>query len=354
MQSQFPRLTPDNRLALLMHDCLTHFSGKMGIGLLRYGTSPAVVVIDRSHAGASLRALTGIHTDAPIVSTVREALSFSPDTLIPAVAPPGGILPAVWWAEVKEGVGAGLNLVNGLHEPLANHPDLAPLLHPDRFIWDVRQEPPGLDNGSGAAREVPARRVLFVGTDMANGKMTAALEMDRAAQSRGIRSRFLATGQVGIIIAGEGIPLDAVRIDFATGAVEKMVMKHGYDNDVLFIEGQGSLLHPASTAAYALLRGAMPTHLILAHRAGQESILRAPWVKIPPLSEVIQLHESVSSAAGTLPVSRVSGIALNTAHLADSDARKAVSQAESETGLPATDVIRFGVQALLDSVMRDA
>src|SRR5260221_548126 len=106
--------------------------------------------------------------------------------------------------------------------------------------------------GFGLMRYGVSPTVVVVDRDMANGKMTAALEMDRAARALGLRSKFLATGQIGIAICGEGIALDAVRIDFATGAVEQMVLKHGYDHDVLFIEGQGSLLHPASTATFAL------------------------------------------------------------------------------------------------------
>jgi uncharacterized NAD-dependent epimerase/dehydratase family protein len=335
-----------------MHGAVTASQGKMGFGLMRYGVAPTVVVIDRETAGRNLRELTGIACDAPIVATVHEALGFGPDTLVPAVAPAGGALPADWWQDIKVGVSAGLNLVNGLHRPLASDPELKPLLKSGQWIWDIRQEPPGLDNGMGRAKDVPARRVLFVGTDMANGKMTAAIEMERAARARGIRSRFLATGQIGIAISGEGVALDAVRIDFATGAVEQMIVRHGHDHELLFIEGQGSLLHPASTGAFALMRGAMPTHLILVHRAGQECIVRAPWVPIAPLRQVVDLYESVSSAAGSLPSARVAGIALNCARLSESEACRAVEQTHAETGLPTTDVIRFGPHPLLEAVLQ--
>src|SRR5262245_12793567 len=107
-----------------MHGAVTSYFGKMGFGLMRYGVAPTVVVIDRETAGGDLRELSGIACDAPIVATLQEALAYSPDTLVPAVAPPGGILPADWWAEIKEGVTVGLNVVNGLHRPLANDPEL--------------------------------------------------------------------------------------------------------------------------------------------------------------------------------------------------------------------------------------
>lgn len=343
-------LTSSNRLALLMHDHVTSSNGKMGFGLMRYGVSPTAVVIDRAQAGGNLSALTGIPCDAPIVATMQEALAYGPDTLVPAIAPAGGVLPADWWPDLKVGLHAGLSLVNGLHRPLKEDPELTTLLQPGRFIWDIRQEPKGLDNGMGRARNVPARRVLFVGTDMACGKMTAALEMHQAAQARGLRSRFLATGQIGIAIAGDGVPLDAVRIDFATGSIEGMVLKHGYNHDVLFVEGQGSLLHPASTATLALMRGSIPTDMILVHRAGQKHIARDEDVRIPPLREAVALNEMVCAAAGALPAARVAGIALNCAHLDDTAARRAVDEAASETGLPATDLVRFGAEELLSAL----
>jgi uncharacterized NAD-dependent epimerase/dehydratase family protein len=247
-----------------------------------------------------------------------------------------------------------MSLVNGLHAALAEAPELAALVtRPGQFIWDIRQEPPGLVNGMGNAREVSAKRVLLVGTDMANGKMTAALELDRAAKARGLRSHFLATGQIGIAIAGDGIPLDAVRVDFASGAVEQLVLRYAEGADILFVEGQGSLLHPASTATLPLLRGAMPTHLILVHRAGQETVRRAPWVPIPPLSQVARLYETVASAAGAIqPAPRVVGIAVNTAHLSDAEARQAVEEIRAESNLPTTDVVRYGTDELLDALLQ--
>lgn len=349
-----PQLTPENRLALLMHGSTGKSEGKMGYGLLRYGVSPVGCVIDRTQAGADLFDLTGIPQaeDVPIVSTITEALALGCDTIVPAIAPAGGRIPGEWFADIRTALSSGMSLVNGLHEPLARQPNLSRLVtRPGQFIWDIRQEPPGLENGSGKAREVSAKRVLFVGTDMANGKMTAALELHRAARARGLRSHFLATGQIGIAIAGDGVPLDAVRVDFASGAIEQLVLKHADGADVLFIEGQGSLLHPASTATLPLLRGAMPTHMILVHRAGQDSIRRAPWVPIPPLPLVIRLYEIVASAGGVLqPAPRVVGIAVNTAHLSEADARKAIDAIRAETKLPTTDVVRNSSDVLMDAV----
>jgi len=236
---------------------------------------------------------------------------------------------------------------------MAEHPELKPLLREGQWIWDIRQEPPGLKLGSGAARELSCLRVLTVGTDMAIGKMSAAIELHRAAKRRGMRSAFVASGQTGIMIAGDGVPLDAVRVDFAAGAVEEVVLRYGRDHEILFIEGQGSLLNPASTATLPLIRGSQPTHQILVHRAGQTHIRSYPYVPIPPLPEVVRLYEMVACAAGAFSPAPVVGIALNTAHLSEAEAKRAIVQAESETGLPCTDAVRYGAEKLLDAVLAD-
>ncbi len=340
-----------------MHEVLGQYPGKIGHGLLRYGIAPVVAVIDRATVGQDLSELTGIAKDIPIVASLEQALAFAPDVLIPAISPPGGMLPAGWAEEIETALRAGLSIANGLHIALGREPRYIRLLQrPGQFLWDVRQEPEGLTTGTGQARLVAARRVLFVGTDMNVGKMTAALEMDRQAQSLGLRSKFLATGQTGIMIAGEGVPLDAVKLDYAPGAVEKMILENSDNQDYLFVEGQGSLFHPASTATLALLRGAMPTHLILVHRAGQREIKGAPWVRIPSLTEAIHLCEMVSTMRGATREEthspKVVGIALNTGHLNASEAQQAIDEVAGQTGLPVTDVVRNGAQALLEAVLR--
>jgi uncharacterized NAD-dependent epimerase/dehydratase family protein len=186
---------------------------------------------------------------------------------------------------------------------------------------------------------------------MSVGKMSASLELNRAAQRRGIRSKFLATGQAGVMIAGDGIPLDAIRVDFAAGAVEQLVMRYGNDHDLLIVEGQGSLLHPGSTATLPLIRGTQPTGLVLVHRAGQTHIRNHDHVPIPPLPEVIRLYEMVASAGGAFAPVRVVAIALNTGHLDESAAQGVIEQVREETGLPCTDAVRFGADLLLEAMM---
>ncbi|MEM9540709.1 MAG: DUF1611 domain-containing protein [Cyanobacteria bacterium P01_E01_bin.42] len=342
------RLTERDRVVILLHEGIGSRGGKTGLAFLRYGEANVVAVIDRAKAGESLPQLTGISRDVPIVASMEAALTHNPNVLLIGIAPSGGALPEEWLQEVKQAILAGVSLINGLHTPMS---ELVPELCENQWIWDIRQEPEGLSIGSGRAKNLTCQRILAVGTDMAIGKMSTGLELRKTAKKRGISTRFLATGQGGLAIAGEGIPLDAIRVDFAAGAVEKATMELGSQCDLLLIEGQGSLLHPGSTATLPLIRGSQPTGLILAHRAGQKSIMNCPDVLIPPLPEVIAAYESLTRAGGAFSEGKVKAIALNTFHLEEKEAREAIAATEKETGLPCTDAVRFGAELLLDAVI---
>jgi uncharacterized NAD-dependent epimerase/dehydratase family protein len=345
-------ISEKNRIVLLMNNVLGEYSGKFGHGLLRYCMTPIVAVVDEKYFGHRVCDVTNIPCDVPIVKTIEDALIYHPDVLIPAVSPPGGILPEDWALEIEEGLSFGLSLVHGFHTPLGKMPRFTHYLQrPNQFIWDIRQEPEGLGPSTGTIRHSSVKRILFVGTDMNNGKMTAALEMDKEARRQGLRSKFLATGQTGIAIAGEGIALDAIRVDYATGAVEKLIMDNQEGNDILFIEGQGSLFNPFSTATLSLMRGSMPHHLILVHRAGQKTIKRADWVNIPPLNEVTSLYNLVSTGCNVMPSGHVSSICLNTSQLSEEDALIHIKETEEMTGLPVNDPVRFGTGNLLRSIL---
>ncbi len=344
-------LKPHHRLAVLLHEGITGLQGKTGLTLLRYSPTQVVCAIDRTVAGQSLAALTGIQRDVPIVDSIQSALALQPDVLAIGIAPSGGIIPESWFEELTVAVAAGLSIVNGLHTPLAHHPQLVGLLQPGQWIWDVRQEPQGLKIGTGAAKSLPCQRVLMVGTDMAIGKMSAALELQRTCERRGVKSKFIATGQAGMMISGEGVALDAVRVDYAAGAVEQAVMRHGHDYDLLLVEGQGSLLHPGSTATLPLIRGSQPTHLILLHKIGQETIRNCPDVKIPTLTEVVRLYEAIAGCAGAFGTVPVVAIALNGGKFAEDVVRQEIDRVSAATGLPCTDAVRFGADVLLDAIL---
>ncbi len=348
-------LLPSHRVAILLHNGIKGSDGKTGLAMTRYRQGEIVVVIDEDcaelGAGDSFRSLTGIDRDVAIAPSLLAALPYQPDVLVIGIAPSGGELPPPWQAEVKQAVAAGLSIVNGLHTRMAEDPALTALLKPGQWIWDVRREPEGLSVGRAQARSLLCPRILTVGTDMAVGKMSTCLELHQAALAQGLRSKFVGTGQAGIMISGEGVPLDAVRVDFASGAVEQQVLKQGADADIVFIEGQGSLIHPASTATLPLIRGSQPTHLLLVHRAGQTHIRKFEQIAIPPLPEVIRLYETVAAAGGAYDPVKVVGIALNTGHLSVVAAKEAIAQVAQLTQLPCTDVVRFGPAPLM-SILR--
>ena len=328
-------------------------NGKMGYGLMRYSENPISCVIASDEIGESVREITGIDIDVPIVANAQEARAFGADTLVIAVATSGGVLPPAYRVEIISALRFGMNLVNGLHGRYNEDPDFAGALQPGCWIWDVRREPTGLVSGRGRARALPARRVLTVGTDMAIGKMTTSLELDRAAKARGIRSKFLATGQIGICISGDGVPLDAVRVDFASGAIEALCLKYGYDHEILWVEGQGSALHPGSTAWTPLLRGSMATDMVLVHRANQQFVDELDDVAIPPLRRVIELYEAVAAASSSFPAARVKAVALNCAKLSPAGIDAACKAVEAETGLVCVDPVFHGAERLLDAVLVD-
>lgn len=340
-------LTNQNKVAILLHEGVTGKHGKTGLAFLRYGKTETVAVIDPTCAGKSLVKLTGITKDIPIVSNVQEALVYDSDALLIGIAPSGGRLPADLQAEVTEAIAQGLSIVNGLHTLIAPQ---YPNLSEGQWIWDIRQEPPGLSIGTAKARSLSCQRILTVGTDMAIGKMSTSLELYRAAKNKGIKSQFVATGQAGIAIAGKGVALDAVRVDFAAGAVEKAVLELSKDNDLVIIEGQGSLLHPGSTATLPLIRGSQPTGLILVHRAGATQIHDLPHVAIPPLPEVVQLYETVAKVGGASDQVKVKAIALNTFGMDAETAKNAIAETQQLTGLPCTDAVRFGAEVLLSAI----
>lgn len=345
------RLPLNQKIAVLLHEGIRGTHGKTGLSLLRYSDAPIVVAIDRDCPGQSLPQLTGIQRDVPIVASVKDAIAFNPQVLVIGIAPKGGSLPDDYWHEIKDALVGGMSIVNGLHTPLANSPELRTLLKPGQSIWDVRKEPSNISICTLAAKNLPCRRVLTVGTDMAVGKMSTSLELHRASRLRGMSTKFIATGQTGLMLEGDGVPLDAVRVDFAAGAVEQVVVRYGKNYDILHIEGQGSLLHPSSTATLPLIRGSQPTQMILVHRLGQNEVVE--HVKIPPLTEVIKLYEIVASGAGAFAAVPVVGIALNTSNFDQATAKTAIAQVETETGLPCTDVIRFGGDKLLDAVIKN-
>ncbi|MFO0032741.1 MAG: DUF1611 domain-containing protein [Cyanobacteriota bacterium] len=364
-------LSSDAPLVLLQHHGLDNLGGKTGLAMLRYRRGPIVAVIDPDHAGADVELVTGIRRSVPVVASMREALPLLPPGVLACssvcgksgavavvgLAPSGGRLPTELHADLVMGLEAGLSVASGLHSRLGEDPLLVAKLQPGRWIWDLRREPEDLVVGSARAASLAGSRLLAVGTDMSVGKMSACLELQAVACRRGLDARFVGTGQAGILISGSGVALDAVRVDYAAGAVEQAVLAAGAgatNKTLVLVEGQGSLCHPGSTATLPLIRGCQPTHLVLVHRAGQTTIRSAPHVPIPPLSELIAVVQGLAALARphpTAPAPKVAAIALNTAHLGDEEAQDALETVREQTGLPCHDPVRHGGDGLLDALM---
>ena len=322
--------------------CDPHY-GKTARGVLRYSPHPTVAILDSTRAGETQDGL-------PVVGSVDDALGFDPTTALVGVATQGGRFPPAWRELIRLCVANGLDVENGLHEFLTEDFELVELARLNEVeLRDLRKPPAGLNVPTGENLELDARIVLTVGSDCAIGKMTVSLELDREAQKRGLRSVFVPTGQTGIAIAGWGISVDAVVSDFLAGASERLVIEGAERGDLLWVEGQGALLHPAySGVTLGLMHGSAPHAFVLCHLAGSTAIEGYPDDPIPPLSELVELHERASLPAR--PAS-VACIALNTRDLSEDEARTAVAAAEEETGLPADDPVRFGAARLLDAVL---
>jgi len=319
-----------------------HF-GKTARGVMRYCPEDVVAVLDSQSEASE-------HEGFPLVRTVAEAGRYAPTAALVGVATQGGRFPPAWRELLRDCIRAGLDVDNGLHEFISTDPELAALAREHGVtLRDLRRPPAGLNVPTGANLTHGARTVLTVGSDCAIGKMTVSLELDREAKRRGWKSEFVPTGQTGIAIAGWGISVDAVVADFIAGAAEQLVLG-GVERggEVLFVEGQGSLLHPAySGVTLGLIHGSAPHGYVLCHLAGSRVVDDDERFPIPPLAELVDLHERLSLIARP---ARVQAIALNTRNLDENAARRAIDAAEAETGLTADDPVRFGAGKLVTAL----
>ena len=338
-------LKPHQRVALYMEGYIHSEYVKMGLGVIRYLQNPIVGIIDSNHAGRNINQEYSIDRDIPIYKKLDQVIDQGAEVLILGIAPSGGKIPDTWHSVIKKALNSGLSIINGLHDSLG--PSFSNLIqNPTQWIWDVRVPQFTPKIASGRAAKLTNKRLLMIGTDMACGKMTAGLEIYRWAKNNQIDTAFVATGQIGITLMGSGIPLDALKVDHACGAVEQMVVNHS-ERSLVVVEGQGSLLHPGSAATLPLMRGACPTHMILCHRADKTTLRNPKSIKIPDLRDFIALNETLASVAGTYGNPKVVGIALNTVNLPEKEAKKYIINLESELKIPVTDVLRFGVEKIV-------
>lgn len=346
--NESPFVLKGRRTILLAEGDFSIFGAKTAVSYLRYRIDDVVAVVDSTCRHSSVHDVLGFGGEIPVVSSVREALELRPEVAVLGLAPQGGQLDSTSRGVLRDSLTAGLDVVSGLHTFIGDDAELSRIAkNAGSQIWDVRRvgEMSAIADGNGCT--TGAKTVLVTGSDCNVGKMTATIELHREAEGRGLCTTWAATGQTGIMLRGRGIAIDRVVADFIAGVSERLVNEEGRDHDLVFVEGQGSLLHPGySGVTLGLTMGVMPDCQVLVH-AVERTHIGETLVAMPPITEVIRRCEAV-----TLPFkeSPVVAIALNTAGCDDMKAKHRAKTLAAETGLPVADPVRHGAASLLDGV----
>lgn len=266
-------------------------------------------------------------------------------TMVIGVVNRGGLLPHHWLATIKDAIKAGMNIASGLHDRLIDDLELVELAKEHNVeLYDIRHIRPALSVGNAKKRS--GNRVLTVGTDCCVGKMYTSLALEAAMRDIGMKTDFRATGQTGILIAGEGIAIDAVVADFIAGAAETLAPANDWDHwDI--IEGQGSLFHPSfAGVSIGLIHGAQPQWLVMCHEMGRSHMRGLPHQPMVELAECVEANLRAAKLTANNP--QLAGFAINTSKYSEENARTYCEQVSHEFGVPATDPVRFGIQAIAE------
>ena len=323
-------------------------AGKTAASVIRYRGHEVAALLDSTQKGKTSGELLGVG-NTPVVGTLDDAPAA--DTLLLGIAPPGGKIPPPWRKIILDAISRRkMDVISGLHDFLGDDPEFSTAARASGVaLIDVRK-----NTEKSIARRIGLRpdclRVATVGHDCSIGKMLVAVEITNALKQRGERAKFIATGQTGIMIEGDGLPIDCVVADFVSGAAEKMILEHQRSHDILLIEGQGSLVHPSySGVTLGLLHGSAPQALILCYEVGREFVTGVESVKIPPLAEIKKIYDVMANIHQRC---ECLGIAINSRKLNAAEAASERERIKAEFGLPACDVIRDGPDELVDAVLR--
>ncbi len=324
-----------NKVAIYLDDDIGAKLNKLGISVILFASEKVLCVIAKGKAGNDVSDYVEYLPSVEIVSDVSEAKNLGATSVLYGMAPNGGRISDDIIDSIDIAISYDMQVVHGFHQS-------SELLeresqYPNQVVNLRKPEAKYLCKAKASARKLNNKRVLLVGTDMAVGKMTAALKLTEKACALEMNAEFLATGQTGIAISGSGVPLDAVALDFTGGAVEVLV--EDSDADIVFVEGQGSILNPASAATLPLIRGSAPTHFILCHDASLETLKDYPDIKIPNLLEVIELYENISSACGLYASAKTIGICVNTSRIPKEKRAKYLQDLSAATSLPVVDPV---------------
>ncbi len=342
-------MSSSHRMIILAEGRFGPVSSKTANGAIAFMTDRVVAIIDSRLPGKTAQEVLGYGGPIPVVGTLQEGLRFTPDAMLIGIAPAGGQLPAAWRRFIIEALRAGLHILSGLHTMLADDPEFSALAASKGLtITDLRRVPREskvVSRGSWRMRR--ARTVLTVGTDCKIGKMTTLLAVNTELRRRGRRCEFIGTGQTGILIAGNGVSVDAVIGDYIAGSIEREIDRADRTGaEIILVEGQGALTHQGySSVTLGLMHGTMPDAMILNHQPTRTT--DDYGFPLPDLRRMVRLHEEI---VGIFRPTRVVGIGLNSVGLTDAESRDAARKIEDETGLPAVDAFRFGAAPLVDAL----
>ncbi len=335
------------KIVLLTDGYSDAHTAKTAISVIRYRPEEVVSVLDADSAGRTAGEVLGVGGSIPVV----DSLESSPpgDTLMIGIAPPGGKIPAHWRPIVLEAIARGMNVVSGLHDFLKDDAELAAAARARGVqLIDVRD-----NNEHDVANREGIRpgclRIHTVANECSCGKMVASVELTRGLQEAGVDAKFVATGQTGIMIEGDGCPVDRVISDFVSGAAEKLVLDNQH-HEVIVVEGQGSLFHPRySGVTLGLLHGVIPDGLILCYEMGRTAIYGMEQFPVAPLDEVRDFYQR---AANIMHPCKVVAVAINGAKYTDEEVAQEQERVRRELGLPACDVFRHGPGELVEAVLQ--
>ncbi len=336
------------RYAILFEGNFNHLYGKTGNALLRYRPEDVVCCIDSKNSGRTANDIVGIGGSLPVVAHIEASLQFNPDTLLVGVATEGGYLPDNMRDSVVTAIKNGLNIICGLHSFLSLDPEFSKLANKHNvIITDLRKPPDPLPftKGTWKNRKVPV--LLTVGTDCDSGKMTAAWETTNALVKKDVSAKFVGTGQTGILLSGAGVAVDAVVSDFVAGGIENEIDKLGEENDIIIVEGQGSITHMAySGVTLGLLHGSMPDFLLMCHDP-----LRTKDTFGQPMYDIKQTLDLYLNLVQIFKSCRCVGLGLVTRAENDESARKTIDEYQNRFDFPVNDFIRYGGKNIVENII---
>ena len=334
------------RIVIITEGHSKPLTAKTAVSVIRYGKDETVALLDSTQAGKTSGELLGVGGDIPVVATLKDAPQA--DVLLIGIAPHGGHVPSSWKPILLEAVARGMDIVSGLHQFLCDDKELAAAARKHGVtLQDVRKN----EEHDVATREgirEDCLRIQAIGQDCCVGKKIVSIELTNGLKTRGHDAKFVATGQTGIMIEGEGCPVDTVVSDYLNGAVEKLI-RANQSHDILVFEGQGSLAHPSySAVTLGLLHGALPQGLIMCYEAGRKAVHGMESIPLLPLPRLCEVYETM---AGLMQPAKVIGVAMNSRLLSADEAEEERERVRQEMGLPVCDVFRHGPDELVEAVL---